>query len=80
MEPKKLYRDRTNRVICGVCAGVADYFKIDVTIVRILWVAATLCWSIGFWAYLIAAIVLPDRPEAPPQGPQDFGGQTPPQQ
>lgn len=62
MEPKKLYRDPSNRMISGVCSGVAQYFNIDVSIVRILWVAAAFVGSLGFWAYLIAAIVLPDRP------------------
>lgn len=62
MEPKKLYRDPSNRMISGVCAGVAEYFNIDVSIVRILWVAAAFVGSLGFWAYIIAAIVLPDRP------------------
>ncbi len=67
MEPRKLYRIREKRVICGVCAGVAEYFNIDAAIVRILWAAAAFAWSIGFWAYIIAAIVLPDKPAVPPQ-------------
>ncbi len=57
---RKLYRIREGRVLCGVCNGVARYFDIDVTLVRIIWAALALCYSIGFWAYVIAAIVMPD--------------------
>lgn len=60
---KKLYKIRAQKKIWGVCAGVAEYFGIDVSLVRILWVAAALCWSIGLWLYLIAAFVLPDKEE-----------------
>ncbi|MEA5011782.1 MAG: PspC domain-containing protein [Angelakisella sp.] len=59
---RKLYRNKENRFLCGVCAGVADYFGIDVTIVRLIWVAMTLCYSIGFWVYIIAAVLMPDKP------------------
>ena len=52
MEPRKLYRVREGRVVCGVCLGVAEYLNIDVAIVRILWAVAALCGSAGFWAYL----------------------------
>ena len=59
---RKLYRNKGNGFLCGVCAGVADYFGIDVTIVRLIWVAMTLCYSIGFWVYIIAAVLMPDKP------------------
>ena len=62
MEPKKLYRVRRGRKVCGVCQGVAEYLNMDVTVVRILWVLAAFCGSIGFWADLICAIALPDAP------------------
>ncbi len=61
MEPKKLYRIRQGRKVCGVCQGVAQYLEVDVTVVRVLWVVATLCCSVGFWAYLVCAIALPDK-------------------
>lgn len=64
MGPRKLYRVQEGRKICGVCMGVAEYLNMDVTVVRILWAAATLCWSVGFWAYLLCAIFLPDKPGA----------------
>ena len=62
MGPKRLYRVREGRKVCGVCLGVAEYLNIDVTLVRVLWAVATECGaSIGFWAYLFFAIALPDK-------------------
>lgn len=65
-EPKKLYRvDRG--MLAGVCGGVAEYFNIDPSIVRILWVAAAFfTFSIGFWAYLAAAFILPKKSDIYP--------------
>ena len=62
MEPRRLYRVREGKKLCGVCLGVAEYLNLDVTLVRALWLIAALCWSVGFWAYLIFAILLPDKP------------------
>lgn len=55
---KKLYRDTQNRMIAGVCAGVAAYFNIDVSIVRIIWGVLAFTGT-GLVAYLVAAIVVP---------------------
>jgi len=63
MEPKKLYRVREGRKLCGVCQGFSEYFAIDVSIIRILWVVAALCGSAGFWAYFLCAVILPDKPQ-----------------
>ncbi|MBB2182342.1 PspC domain-containing protein [Lachnospiraceae bacterium MD1] len=60
MEPKKLYRSNTNRMLCGVCAGVAEYINIDPTVVRLLWVIFGFT-GFGVLAYFIAAIIIPDR-------------------
>lgn len=60
MEQKRLYRSRSNRMICGVCGGIAEYFNVDPTIVRLL--VAALCFTgSGFIVYLIAAIIMPDE-------------------
>jgi len=48
-----------NKKIAGVCSGVAEYFNIDPTIVRIIWLILVLCFGIGIIAYLIAWIVFP---------------------
>ncbi len=56
---KKLYRSRTDRKIWGVCGGLAKYFDVDPTVVRIIFVASVVFGTFGFWAYIIAAIIVP---------------------
>lgn len=59
---KKLYRSKSNRMIWGVCGGLAEYFDIDPTLVRIIAFASLLVGSLGFWIYIIMAIVVPTEP------------------
>lgn len=59
---KKLMRSSTDKKIAGVCAGLADYFDLDPTIIRIAWVLAFLCAGTGGLAYIILWIVLPVAP------------------
>lgn len=61
MEPKRLYRSRRDRMICGVCAGIAEYFNIDPTLIR-LGLVLLACTGSGILAYFIAAIIIPDEP------------------
>ena len=63
--PKKLYRSKTDRQIAGVCAGVAEYLNIDVTIVRVGWAVISLFAAIGLILYIVCAIVVPEKPETP---------------
>lgn len=56
---KKLYKSN-NRMICGVCAGVAEYFGIDPTIVRLIWAALALSGT-GILLYIVAVIVMPEN-------------------
>ena len=56
---KKLQRDSRNKVIGGVCAGLANYFDIDASLVRLLFAFMFLCASAGFWLYIILWIVMP---------------------
>jgi phage shock protein C len=65
-EPKRLYRIEEGRMLTGVCGGVAEYFDLDPSIVRVIWVAACFAGSIGFWAYLIASFVLPKKSDIYP--------------
>lgn len=58
---KQLYRSRDNKRIAGVCGGVAEYFNIDPTIVRLVWVLFTITYGIGFVAYIVAVIIIPER-------------------
>jgi phage shock protein C len=60
---RRLYKSRQNRVIDGVCGGVAEYFDVDPTIVRLLWVLVTLMGGSGFILYIIAMIIMPVNPE-----------------
>lgn len=59
MQGKRLYRSETNRMICGVCGGIAEYFNIDPTLVRLGFVLFLFGAGSGFFAYLIAAIIVP---------------------
>ena len=56
---KKLQRDTTNKVIGGVCSGLANYFNIDISLMRVLFIVAFICGSFGFWLYIIVWIVAP---------------------
>ncbi len=56
---KKLYRNRTDRKIWGVCGGLAKYFDIDPTIVRVIALASILVGTLGIWVYIIMAIIVP---------------------
>lgn len=57
---KRLYKSDTNRVLFGVCGGIGEYFNIDPTLIRL---AAVLlgCTGSGILAYLVAAIIIPNR-------------------
>lgn len=57
--PNKLYRSRTDRKLWGVCGGLAKYFNMDPTIVRVIAVASLFVGTLGFWIYLIMAMVVP---------------------
>lgn len=56
---KKLYKSQSDRMICGVCGGVAQYFNIDPTIVRLIFAFLGLSGGSGVIFYIIAAIVIP---------------------
>ena len=60
MEPKRLYKSRTNRVLCGVCGGIGEYLNIDPTIIRLLFVLLG-CTTTGIIIYLVAAIIIPEQ-------------------
>ena len=65
MNSHTLYRTENNhKMLCGVCGGIAEHFEIDPTLVRLGWVVASLgTFSIGFWAYLLCALLLPSKSE-----------------
>ena len=58
---KKLYRNTNDKMIAGVCSGLAEYINIDPTIVRLIWALVALSGA-GVVAYLVAAIIIPEKP------------------
>ena len=58
---KRLYRSNESKVIAGVCGGIAEYFDIDPTLIRLGWVLFSLLGGSGLLAYIIAAIIIPER-------------------
>ena len=63
MKEKHLYKCEEGKVICGVCGGLAKYFDVDPTIVRLIWAALTLVGFSGLIAYIIAALIIPKDPD-----------------
>lgn len=60
---KKLYRSNTNKKIAGVCGGLAEYLNMDPTVVRLIWVLVALFAGAGLLAYLICALIIPEKPD-----------------
>ena len=58
---KKLYRNSQNRMVAGVCSGLAEYLNIDPTIVRVIWALVGLSGA-GILAYLVCALIIPEKP------------------
>lgn len=63
MNGKKLYRSKTDKKICGVCGGLAEFLEIDVTIVRLVWALVVLFAGFGLLAYIVCALILPEKPD-----------------
>ncbi len=61
MSSKKIYKSNSDKKLAGVCGGIAEYFDVDSTIIRLAWVLFTLAGGAGLLAYIIAAIVMPNR-------------------
>jgi phage shock protein PspC (stress-responsive transcriptional regulator) len=62
MEKKKIYKSN-DRKICGVCGGLAEFFGIDPTIVRLVYAILALTYGSGLLIYIIAAIIMDDKPD-----------------
>ena len=60
--PDRLVRPRLGRKVAGVCLGFAEYFDIDVTVVRVVWLVTAIMTCVGFIPYVIAWIVMPEEP------------------
>jgi phage shock protein C len=68
MPAKKLYRSLTQKMVAGVCGGLAEYFDIDVSIIRLIFIAIALASALipMFIFYIIAWIVIPSQAASPP--------------
>ena len=60
---KRLYKSNQNKVLDGVCGGIAEYFNIDPTLVRLGWVVFCALGGSGVLAYIVAALIIPRTPE-----------------
>lgn len=60
--PRRLYRDKSKSMFCGVCAGIADYFSADVTVVRILTVVSSMFFPATIFAYIVLCFLVPEKP------------------
>jgi phage shock protein C len=60
---KKLYRSTKNRMLAGVCGGIAEYFELDPTIIRVLFVLLSVFAGGGILAYIILWLLIPQEPE-----------------
>ena len=61
MNVMKLYRSESTRLLCGVCAGIAEYFDLDPTLIRLAWARVCFLGGSGILAYIIAAIIIPSE-------------------
>jgi phage shock protein PspC (stress-responsive transcriptional regulator) len=61
-KPKRLYRSGKEKILGGVCGGIAEYFNVDPTLIRLLWVFFILAFGTGLLAYIIAWIIIPRNP------------------
>ena len=59
---KKLYRSTSDKMLAGVCSGVAKYLNMDPTVVRVLWAIVSLFGFIGVVAYIVCAFIIPEEP------------------
>lgn len=62
-KPKRLYHLEQNKMLCGVCSGIADYYGLDPTLVRLGWVLFCALGGSGVIAYIVAALIIPKVPD-----------------
>ena len=62
---KKLYRSLSDKKLAGVCGGIAEYFGLDSTLIRVGWAIVSLFAGAGVLAYIVCALIIPPKPENP---------------
>jgi phage shock protein C len=60
---RRLYRSGNEKILGGVCGGIAEYYNADPVLVRLLWVGLSLLWGAGILLYIIAWIIVPKNPK-----------------
>ena len=65
-EPRKLYRSRNQRMVAGVCGGLAEYFNVDATLIRVIFLILAVFGGSGLVIYLAMWLLVPDASKAPP--------------
>ena len=60
---KRLYKIEEGKKVFGVCGGIAEYFDVDPTLIRLLWIVLVLCAGTGILAYIVAALIMPNKSE-----------------
>ncbi len=58
---KRLYKTEINKKLCGVCGGIAEYFDVDPTLIRLAWAIFSCFAGAGILAYIIAALIMPKK-------------------
>jgi phage shock protein C len=66
VEPRKLYRSQNNRMVAGVAGGLAEYFNVDPTIIRVIFIALAVAGGAGLVMYVAMWIIVPEAAEEPP--------------
>lgn len=59
---KRIYRSREDRLIAGVCGGIAEYFEVDPTLVRLVTLILVFAFGLSIWVYPILWLIIPERP------------------
>jgi phage shock protein C len=72
---RRLYRCRHNRMLAGVASGMAEYFDVDPTLIRVLWLISIFFGGLGIFAYIVLAIIMPSEPDVVP-GAQPATGEA----
>jgi len=62
-EIRRIYRSGEERILGGVCGGIAEYLNVDPVLIRLLWVMGSLAWGAGIFLYIIAWIIIPRNPK-----------------
>lgn len=72
--PENLFKSNKNKVFAGVCGGIAEYFKVDATLIRLAWALAFFVGGSGFILYILAMIIMPENPNTIKPNPVREGG------